>query len=430
VSKIDGGFEALNRTRTPDLWGSIQQRQPRELSSDPSPGRRLGTVALALAVAVAGVTFGIRAFQADRVPVEPSSVPWADVPVGWTELPPPPEVRQGAAWVWTGTEILAWGGCLASGEACPPRDDGFAYDAVNGTWGSMPAAPVAALDPQAVWTGREAIFFDVGDENAPIEAVAFDPENGTWRTVPNAPITEAAGGVYVWTGSEIVAWGGGERDDPRGRMGAAYDPATDSWRVIAEAPIGLNHFDRVWTGREVLVLGSWLNDRNIAATKTAVGAAYDPVADEWRTLPDSDLSPQATAATWVNGRLVAYDYEVHWQAYDPGTDSWSAAVPMPMEFDECYPDLVELERAAFAFFCGQAATLGGDQWTQVQGGLLDATIEAGAGTYHLYRFADLVPAGEVLAFAAEGITVVGKDDTPCYGCPGSPHAFWVWRPEP
>jgi hypothetical protein len=175
-------------------------------------------------------------------------------------------------------------------------------------------------------------------------------------------------------------------------------------------------------------VGSWLNGRNIAATETAVGAAYDPVADEWRRLPDSDLSPQATAAAWADGRLIAYDYEVQWQTYDPGTGSWSPPAPMPMDFDECYPDAVEVQGSVFAFFCGQAATFRDGEWVRVHGGLLDATVDAGAGTYRLFRFADLVPAGEVVVFAAEGITVAGEDETPCYGCPGSPHAFWVWRP--
>jgi hypothetical protein len=418
-------FRALDEVEVPDA--STWQRESRPIHRGPSPARRLGTVVVAFAVAIAGVTFGIRAFRTGPAPVEPAA-PWAHVGAGWTELPLPPEVRGGDVWVWTGREILAWGGCVEADGDCIPKADGFAYDAVTGTWGSMPAAPAAATYAQSIWTGREAVFLGVGDEDARLEAIAFDPEAGTWRTVPNAPITEASGGVYVWTGSEIVAWGGGERDDPPGRAGAAYDPTSDSWRVIAEAPIGLNHADGVWTGREVLVVGSWLNGRNIAATDNAVGAAYDPVADAWRRLPDSDLSPQATAAAWANGRLVAYDYEVHWQAYDPESDAWSASASMPMAFDECYPDAVAVERTVFAFFCGQAAAFRDDGWDRVHGGLLDATIEAGAGTYRLFRFAEVVPAGDVLAFAAQGITVLGKDDTPCYGCPGSPHAFWVWRP--
>jgi hypothetical protein len=392
-----------------------------------SPTRRLGTVAVAFAVAIAGVSFGIRAFRADPVSVEPTpAAPWADVGAGWTELPAPPEIREGVAWVWTGTEILGWGGCLQTDGDCVPTADGFAYDAVTGSWGSMSSAPVASIDAAAVWTGQEAIFLGVGDDGASLEAVAFDPEADAWRTLPRSPITEAAGEVAVWTGTEIIVWGGGERDDPRGRVGAAYDPASDSWRVIAEAPIGLNHADGIWTGREVLVVGSWLNGRNIAATETAVGAAYDPVADVWRSLPDSDLSPQATAAAWADGRLIAYDYDVHWQAYDPDADAWTPSAQMPMVFDECYPDAAAIDGTVFAFFCGQAATLRDGRWDRVRGGLLDAMIEGGAGMYHLYRFADIVAADEVLVFAATGITVTGG--TVCYGCPGSPHALWAWRP--
>jgi hypothetical protein len=143
-------------------------------------------------------------------------------------------------------------------------------------------------------------------------------------------------------------------------------------------------------------------------------------------LPDSDLSPQATAAAWADGRLIAYDYDVHWQAYDPDADAWTPSAQMPMVFDECYPDAAAIDGTVFAFFCGQAATLRDGRWDRVRGGLLDAMIEGGAGMYHLYRFADIVAADEVLVFAATGITVTGG--TVCYGCPGSPHALWAWRP--
>jgi hypothetical protein len=50
-----------------------------------------------------------------------------------------------------------------------------------------------------------------------------------------------------------------------------------------------------------LLFGSLLNDRNIAETETSVGAAYDPSTDSWRTLPPSELSPQATSAVDEEG---------------------------------------------------------------------------------------------------------------------------------
>jgi hypothetical protein len=213
------------------------------------------------------------------------------------------------------------------------------------------------------------------------------------------------------------------------RAGAAYDPATDSWRRIADAPHGLNLASGVWTGREMIVFGSLLNSRNIADTATSVGAAYEPETDTWRTLPPSELSPQATAAFWVGDRMVAYDYETRWQAYDPVSDTWTEPADMPFQFDECYPDAVTAGDLGFAVFCGRAALYdpAAGEWERIRGGPLDDEIE-GQGGLPLWRFAVLVPASDGVFLSMEGITVTGEDDTPCYGCPGSPRSFWVYRP--
>jgi hypothetical protein len=334
--------------------------------------------------------------------------------------------------VWTGSEVLAWGGCGGEvTDGCGLTDMGYAFDPEARAWRPLPSID-APSSSNAVWTGREAIFFENEPEGPPtLEAAltgyAFDPAAGTWRTLPEAPVEARTGSVYVWTGREVIVWGGGQGGESV--QGAAYDPATDSWRRIADAPHGLNLATGVWTGREVIVFGALLNGRNIADTRTSVGAAYDPESDSWRTLPPSELYPQATAAVWVGDRLVAYDYDTQWQVYDPGSDSWTKPADMPFGFDECYPAAVRAGDLGFAFFCGRGAlydTATG-AWERVRGGPLDEEVPGQAGL-RLWRFASLVSAGDGAFLAMEGITVTGKGDTPCYGCPGSPHSFWAYRP--
>lgn len=90
MSRIDRGFEALGRVPSPELWEGIRQREPRPVPAGPSPGRRLGTVVVAFALAVAGVGFGIRAFRTDTAesshPAEPTQSLTVDdgepIPVG------------------------------------------------------------------------------------------------------------------------------------------------------------------------------------------------------------------------------------------------------------------------------------------------------------------------------------------------------------
>jgi hypothetical protein len=58
---------------------------------------------------------------------------------------------------------------------------------------------------------------------------------------------------------------------------------------------------------------------------------------------------------------------------------------------------------------------------------LDETYEVDGNTYQLYRFAKIVPVGEGIVLAVEGITTSDTGEV-CYGCPGAPRAVWLWRP--
>jgi hypothetical protein len=394
--------------------------------------QRAGTAVVALAVAAAGIAVAARAFigpgQDPSTRTGQASV--VDYPEGWTELPLPPEQSGTEAVVWTGSRVIAWGGCGPYvPDECDPTDTGYAFDPGTEEWSAIPRAPISSGAPQGVWTGREAIFLD----ERTLDGAAFDPAARSWRTLPPPPVAPRDNAVYVWTGSEVIVWGGGDREDPMSLEGAAYDPAANSWRRIATAPIALNQVSGTWTGQKMLVFGGALNNKNWASTDTSVGAAYDPALDRWREIPPSELSPQAISAVWTGRSMLAWDYEVHWQEYDPVSDSWSERQKMPLEFDECYPDSALAGGRVFAFFCGQAALFHpvASEWSEVTGGPLGEQIYSDAyeRRLKLWRFATLIPADDVLFLMMEGITL-NQNGVACYGCPGSPRSFWAYRPPP
>jgi hypothetical protein len=440
---LQARLREADRVSPPDLWPEIDSRAER-VSPPPQealPGsvRRLLVAALALAVFAASAALAWEALRpsprspASDLSLLPSGDPWDGYEQGWTELPAPPEMRQGATLAWAGDELLYWGGVHAGDKEYAPTLDGYAFDPVDGVWHPIPTAPLRGSNTRAIWTGTEAIFWGV-DEDGRTGGLAFDPSTEHWRIVPPSPHQSSWrgvlwGGVLVWTGNELIYWGGGEPGDPENVRGAAYDPVSDAWRPIADAPIGLNLASGVWTGREVIVFGSLLNGRNIASTPNALGAAYDPATDTWREIAPSDLSPQASSAVWVGDRMVAWDYGFGAAEYLPDRDEWRRLPNVPGESAECYVDSAVVEGTVFAWDCGYAATLppGGTQWEPVQGGVTEPTVRANDKQYRLFRFAQLVPADGVLAIAAEGI-MVGNKGVPCYGCPGSPMSFWVYRP--
>ena len=65
-------------------------------------------------------------------------------------------------------------------------------------------------------------------------------------TGDNAP-TARSGQASMWTGSEMIIWGGGVTPD-----GARYDPASDSWIPVSTGvPVPSFRADNamLWTGR-------------------------------------------------------------------------------------------------------------------------------------------------------------------------------------
>src|SRR5206468_7295575 len=79
----------------------------------------------------------------------------------------------------------------------------------------------------------------------------------------------------VWTGTEMIVWGGLASNDVN--TGARYNPATDTWTQISltNAPAARHFFSSVWTGTEMIIWGgvglSQLNNRS----------RYNPSTDSW-----------------------------------------------------------------------------------------------------------------------------------------------------
>lgn len=358
--------------------------------------------------------------------------PWDGWPEGWSRFPEPPEVREGDSWLWAGTELLVVGGCEPNVEdECRETRRAFALDPEAERWRSIRPAPLAMAGSAAVWTGDEAVFLRTSGEEGRIDGAAYDPASRTWRRIASAPLRRAYGGVRVWTGNEIIVWGGGDRGEERALRGAAYDPSSDTWRSIPSAPIGLNLVTGAWTGHAVVVFGSLLSGANRASSPTSVGAAYDPSTDSWTELAPSALSPQATSAGWLGERLVAWDYEVHSQEYDPVEDRWSAPMRMPLSFSECYPESTVVAGLMLAWFCGHAALYDDDAdgWERIGGGPLERTVysEAYRRDVQVWRFADLVPAGSAVVMPLQGLTI-NRRGIACFGCEGSPESHWIYVP--
>ena len=166
---------------------------------------------------------------------------------------------------------------------------------------------------------------------------------GHWAVLPPAPIPTRDNPVVVWTGREIIVWGG--ESGPQGNVvhadGAAYDPSTNQWTVLPAAPIsGRSGAAAVWTGTEMLIWGGY-DESGPGFHVSATGAAYDPGTNSWRMLPPASLSARAGAqAVWTgNAALILgggpaviqsqSGYATNAALYHPGSNTWTTVSPPP-----------------------------------------------------------------------------------------------------
>ena len=182
------------------------------------------------------------------------------------------------------------------------------------TWRVIAKSPIRpGYGHSAVWTGQEMIVWGGSEqdkntlESKPVrDGAAYDPEVDSWRRIPKAPVAGGYGFSVVWTGEEMIVWGDPRRGRrSRGNIGAAFDPSTDEWRRIASVPLpGRAGHLAVWTGEEMVVWGGYLTASK-RERYDGNGAAYDPATDVWRMLPRAPLPAGYSAmGAWTGEEVI------------------------------------------------------------------------------------------------------------------------------
>jgi len=162
----------------------------------------------------------------------------------------------------------------------------------------------------AVWTGKEVIVWGGGADGI------F--HNNGMRIVPGAKSSRQVtrtgaptgrwGHAAVWTGGKMIVWGGRDQFPSFGnrRDGAIYDPASDEWKLMtaAGAPEGRSQMAAAWTGREMMVWGGF----GEGSTAWSSGGRYDPALDKWEALPALG-APSArveSLSVWTGSEFIVW----------------------------------------------------------------------------------------------------------------------------
>lgn len=240
--------------------------------------------------------------------------------------------------IWTYAEMIVWGG----GSEHQFYNDGGIYDPVKDQWRpmSLSNAPSGRWGHAAVWTGREMIVWGGRSSFAPRDhkgdGALYDPATDTWRSMSSkgAP-TPRSQMAAVWTGEELIVWGGWGDQAEYLQSGASYNPRTDTWTILPldNAPEGRMEAAFVWTGREFIVWGGLLRG---GSRSSGTGARYDPDHRTWTNLPTegAPTSARGLQAIWSGTEMIVWggahldgDTPINiglksGGRYNPDTNSW------------------------------------------------------------------------------------------------------------
>ncbi len=213
--------------------------------------------------------------------------------------------------LWTGTEMIVWGGYYTDGVTVWSTNTGARYNPITDTWVSISIVNAPSADTyRAVWTGNEMIVWS-GSEGG-----RYNPSTDTWQpvSVVNAP-SPRAGFSVIWTGTEMIIWGGWTGvGDLVTDTGGRYNPSINSWSPISQSGAAAARYRHtaVWTGAEMIIWGG-LN----GSTPSAVpdGKKYNPQTDSWATI-SSVNQPSARSfhtAVWTGTEMII------WGGWNAGT---------------------------------------------------------------------------------------------------------------
>ena len=161
--------------------------------------------------------------------------------------------------------MIVWGG-RSDGSAL---NDGGRYDPAGNSWTAVTTtgAPAARGGNTAVWTGSEMIVWGgtPGFTGGLNDGGRYDPagrqlDGGEHRP---APPDRARSHTAVWTGSEMIVWGGGMYSlggYPFRNDGALpRHAAATAGRLVTTtgAPAARSDHTAVWTGSEMIVWGGY-----------------------------------------------------------------------------------------------------------------------------------------------------------------------------
>jgi N-acetylneuraminic acid mutarotase len=224
-----------------------------------------------------------------------------------------PSPRRAAYAVYTGNRVLVWGGYTFSNL---PLAGAYLYDPVTNEWtaASIGGTPSARLHPTIGWSGTSFYVFGGLVGQSQQDFYVYQPSDDTWTQLADGP-TLRFGAFGGWDGSYFIAWGGrkqGGGAPSEWNDGKRFEPGA-GWGAMAAAPTALTarhvrHRESGWSARisggNLLMVGGF--DGNDVIQKN--GAIYDSTTNSWASVPAwaSGEDRRWASAVWVGSEFVLW----------------------------------------------------------------------------------------------------------------------------
>ncbi len=255
-----------------------------------------------------------------------------------TNLTGAPSARYSHTAVWTGVEMIIWGGAIGGG---PGLNSGGRYTPATDSWVATSTAgdcPTPRYDHTAIWTGTEMIVWGGDQYNGGWQYFntggRYNPATDSWAATSTGTDCPTARTLHttIWTGNVMIVWGGYYAPTYTSlNTGGRYNPATDAWAATSTAgncPSGRYYPSAVWTGGEMIIWGggaypAYYNN----------GGRYNPTTDAWTPVSTGANCPSGRrrqSAIWTGSEMIVWGGEDNNGAlgtggrYSTSGDSWTA----------------------------------------------------------------------------------------------------------
>jgi len=254
----------------------------------------------------------------------------------WSEVTPldAPLARSSSSYIWSGSEMIIWGGVTASGLT----NSGGAYKASNQLWRNISSvgSPSGRYGHATEWTGSKMLVWG-GRNNTGLlnDCFVYDPSTDVWQGIiinNNKPNVRYLSSLVVVNSNKVILWGGVGVNGALG-SGAVLslnNGTPDSSAYVSTSmtgsPFARRGHTALSTGDKMLIWGGGKSQSQLYSD----GFIYNPVDDTWASISNVN-APSARenhSSVWtgkemliIAGRGVSGVLSDSY-AYNPKTDSW------------------------------------------------------------------------------------------------------------